>query len=60
MPRKEATHNATTKTKEGQMREAILAAWKRGERSFDEVVEITGYPAEKVAYYLPFGIRSFK
>lgn len=48
MPRKEATHNATTKTKEGQMREAILAAWKRGERSFDEV-----------AYYLPVGIRRF-
>ena len=56
MPRQEATHNATTKTKEGKMRQDILTAWKRGERSFDEVIELTGYPAEKVAYYLPEGI----
>lgn len=59
MPRKEATHNIKTRTKEGQIRDAILTAWKRGERSFDEVVELTGYPPEKVAYYLPVGIRRF-
>jgi hypothetical protein len=59
MPRHEATHNTNTNTKEGKMRQDILTAWKRGERSFDEVVEITGYPAEKVAYYLPVGIRRF-
>lgn len=47
MPRKEATHNTNTNTKEGKMRQDILTAWKRGERSFDEVVEITGYPAGK-------------
>lgn len=59
MPRHEATHNTNTNTKEGKMRQDILTAWKRGERSFDEVVEITGYPPEKVAYYLPVGIRRF-
>ena len=40
-------------TKEQRMRDDILKAWKRGERSFHEVVEITGYSINDVAKYLP-------
>lgn len=42
------------------MKDRILAAWHRGARSFDEVVEITGYTRAQVAYYLPVGIGKIK
>lgn len=35
------------------MKEEILKAWNCGARSFDEVVEITGYKEKQVAKYLP-------
>lgn len=42
------------------MKDRILTAWHRGDRSFDEVVEITGYTRAQVAWYLPEGIGRFK
>ena len=45
---------------ESEIKDRILAAWHRGDRSFDEVVEITGYTRAQVAYYLPVGIGRIK
>ena len=45
---------------ESEMKDRILAAWHRGDRSFDEVVDITGYTRAQVAWYLPEGIGRFK
>lgn len=35
----------------------ILAAWKRGERTPEEVAEITGYSMKVVGNFLPLGIE---
>lgn len=35
----------------------ILAAWKRGERTPEEVAEITGYSLDVVGLFLPLGIE---
>lgn len=45
---------------ESRMCQEVLTAWNRGERSFDEVVKITGYTRKQVAYYLPEGIGRIK
>lgn len=37
--------------------EEILKAWNRGERTAEEVAEITGYPLRIVGLYLPLGIE---
>lgn len=34
-------------------RDRILEAWAKGTRTFEEVVEITGYTEKQVSYYLP-------
>lgn len=41
---------------ESRMCQNVLKAWNKGERSFDEVVKLTGYTRKQVAYYLPEGI----
>lgn len=38
---------------ENEEQDLILKAWKRGERSIDEIVEITGLPRKKVTKYIP-------
>ena len=45
---------------ESIIKDRILTAWHRGDRSFDEVVEITGYTRAQVAWYLPEGIGRIK
>lgn len=42
--------------KDGELKNKILEAWKCGDRSFDEVVKITGFTRAQVAYFLPEGI----
>lgn len=46
--------------KDGELKTKVLEAWKCGDRSFDEVVEITGLKPYQVAYYLPIGIGRIK
>lgn len=46
--------------KDGELKNKVLEAWKCGDRSFDEVVEITGFTREQVAYYIPIGIGRIK
>lgn len=36
-----------------EQRDRILTAWNRGDKTFDEVVAITGYKPSTVAQYLP-------
>lgn len=41
--------------------EEILKAWKRGERSPEEICEITGYSMKEIGLYLPLGTeREYK
>lgn len=37
----------------GRIEKAVLEAWKRGERTAQEVSEITGIKLEKVCEYIP-------
>ena len=39
--------------KDGEIRDAVLKAWNKGEHSFEEVVQITGLKESQVNYYLP-------
>lgn len=34
------------------IKQRVLEAWRGGDRSFDEVMKITGYSARQVGYYL--------
>lgn len=38
---------------QNRVKENILKAWDRGRRSFDEVVQITGYKPRTVDRYIP-------
>ena len=58
--RKGEYHDPRPGTTESVMAQRILSAWHRGDRSFNEVVEITGYTRAQVAYYLPEGIGRIK
>ena len=49
-------HDPRPGSTESPMAQRILSAWNRGERSFDEVVAITGYSRDQVGFYLPYGI----
>ena len=37
----------------GRIESAVLKAWKRGERSAEEISEITGYPLNVIDRYVP-------
>ena len=54
--RKGEYHDPRPGTTESVMAQRILSAWNRGDRSFDEVVAITGYTRDQVGFYLPYGI----
>lgn len=41
----------------GMEEEEILKAWKRGERTIDEIIAITGYSRKTVMKYIPEGIN---
>lgn len=46
--------------KDGELKNKVLEAWRCGDRSFNEVVELTGLTREQVAYFLPIGIGRIK
>lgn len=39
----------------GRIEEAVLNAWKRGERTAEEIAEITRMPIETIYKYIPKG-----
>lgn len=45
--------NNTSGHNMGRIEAAVLKAWKRGERSAEEISEITGYPLKVIDRYVP-------
>lgn len=39
----------------GRIEAAVLKAWKRGERTAEEIEEITGIPLKTIYKYIPRG-----
>lgn len=41
----------------GRIEKKVLEAWRRGERTAEEISEMTGIPLKTVYKYIPRGVR---